>query len=190
MMRRKGRLQVGSDADITVFDAERENVRVFAILLDDYHVPRGRSMAVRDTLASFIREHVRPNDLLTVMYPLTPVTDVSFTRDHDAVIRAIGAFEGRKLRYQARNDFERQYEQQPTEVVENVRNQVSMSALRGLATRQPPLFNVIISNVPGPRDPLYWNGLRLTGMYPLSAIAIWQASPGKVRAVAGKIAHR
>jgi diacylglycerol O-acyltransferase / wax synthase len=43
--------------------------------------------------------------------------------------------------------------------------------VRGLATRQPPLFNVIISNVPGPRDPLYWNGLRLTGMYPLSAIA-------------------
>jgi diacylglycerol O-acyltransferase / wax synthase len=43
--------------------------------------------------------------------------------------------------------------------------------VRGLATRQPPLFNVIISNVPGPREPLYWNGLRLTGMYPLSAIA-------------------
>jgi diacylglycerol O-acyltransferase / wax synthase len=43
--------------------------------------------------------------------------------------------------------------------------------VRGLASRQPPLFNVIISNVPGPRDPLYWNGLRLTGMYPLSAIA-------------------
>jgi diacylglycerol O-acyltransferase len=34
-----------------------------------------------------------------------------------------------------------------------------------------PLFNVIISNVPGPREPLYWNGARLTGMYPLSAVA-------------------
>ncbi|MEX1177931.1 MAG: wax ester/triacylglycerol synthase family O-acyltransferase [Nitriliruptor sp.] len=34
-----------------------------------------------------------------------------------------------------------------------------------------PLFNVIISNVPGPREPLFWNGAQLTGMYPLSAIA-------------------
>lgn len=29
-------------------------------------------------------------------------------------------------------------------------------------------FNVIISNVPGPRQPLYWNGARLEGMYPVS----------------------
>ncbi len=34
-----------------------------------------------------------------------------------------------------------------------------------------PLFNVIISNVPGPREHLHWNGAKLTGMYPLSAIA-------------------
>lgn len=34
-----------------------------------------------------------------------------------------------------------------------------------------PLFNVIISNVPGPRERLYWNGACLDGMYPLSAIA-------------------
>ncbi len=29
-------------------------------------------------------------------------------------------------------------------------------------------FNVIISNVPGPKEPLYWNGARLTGQYPVS----------------------
>ncbi|MDP9823366.1 WS/DGAT/MGAT family O-acyltransferase [Nocardioides massiliensis] len=32
----------------------------------------------------------------------------------------------------------------------------------------PPPFNLIISNVPGPRDPLYFNGAELVGMYPLS----------------------
>ncbi len=29
-------------------------------------------------------------------------------------------------------------------------------------------FNVLISNVPGPREPLFWNGARLRGMYPVS----------------------
>lgn len=29
-------------------------------------------------------------------------------------------------------------------------------------------FNLIISNVPGPKDPLYWEGAKLSGIYPLS----------------------
>jgi len=39
--------------------------------------------------------------------------------------------------------------------------------LTGLAPRLRA-FNVIISNVPGPKEPLYWNGARLTGQYPVS----------------------
>ncbi len=31
-------------------------------------------------------------------------------------------------------------------------------------------FNVVISNVPGPRQPLYWNGARMEGLYPASIV--------------------
>ena len=37
-----------------------------------------------------------------------------------------------------------------------------------LGGRTRPPFNVVISNVPGPTEPLYWNGAQLEEMYPVS----------------------
>ena len=120
--------------DDELFDAEREDVRVFALLLDDYHVPRTRSVAVRDTLVRFIRDHVRPNDLLTVVAPLTPVTTLTFTRDHDAVIRAIRAFEGRKGDYTPRNAVEEQHWRN-LPAIERIRTDIVLDALSALSVR-------------------------------------------------------
>lgn len=39
----------------------------------------------------------------------------------------------------------------------------------GLGERFPP-FSTVVSNVPGPRESVFWNGARLDGMYPISAI--------------------
>ena len=45
---------------------------------------------------------------------------------------------------------------------------LAIATIPGALRITPPAFNVLISNVPGPRSSLYWNGARMTGAYPLS----------------------
>jgi VWFA-related protein len=116
-------------------EAQRPDVRLFVILLDDYHVRRGNDMAVRKPLIEFIQNQLAPADMVAIMYPLTPVTDLRFTRDRDVTVRAISAFEGRKFDYRPRNMFEEQYAMYPASTVERVRNQVTMDALKGAAVK-------------------------------------------------------
>lgn len=115
--------------------AADENARIFVFFLDDYNVRLGSGMAMKKDLIQFIETQLAPNDLVAVMYPLSPLDSVLLTRDHRSVVNAIERFEGRKFRYDPRNDIEMRYAQQPTEVVERIRRQVSLSALKGLAVK-------------------------------------------------------
>jgi VWFA-related protein len=129
-----------ANADIrSAIDEEREaarpEVRLFVILLDDYHVRRGNDMAVRRPLIEFIENQLAPADMVAIMYPLTPVSDIQFSRSKSKLISAIQAFEGRKFNYTPRNMFEEQYAQYPAATVERIRNQVTMSALKAAAVR-------------------------------------------------------
>ena len=44
-----------------------------------------------------------------------------------------------------------------------------LNLMTGLAPKLQA-FNVVISNVPGPKEPMYWNGAELDGFYPVSIV--------------------
>jgi VWFA-related protein len=115
--------------------AANEDARIFVFFLDDYHVRLGNSMAARKPLADFVTTSLAPNDLVAVMYPLSPLDSVTLTRDHELVIRALERFEGRKFNYEPKFPQEQRYALYPAETVERIRRQVSLSALEGLSVK-------------------------------------------------------
>src|SRR6185436_5971576 len=125
--------QIRTDADEEV-EAARDDVRLFAFFLDDYHVRKETSMGSRQAIARFIETQLGPTDMVAIMYPLQPVASIRFTRNHDAIRRAIEQFVGRKFEYEPKNEFEQKIFYYPPETVEKVRNQISMSALESLVS--------------------------------------------------------
>jgi WS/DGAT/MGAT family acyltransferase len=60
-----------------------------------------------------------------------------------------------------------------------------LTRLPGIGARVPPIYNVIISNVPGPRNRLYFLGAEMEAYYPISALAHGQALNITVMSYAG-----
>jgi VWFA-related protein len=116
-------------------EARQPNVRLFVVLLDDYHVRRGNDLSVKRPLIDFVHNQLAPQDMVAIMYPLTPVTSLTFTRSRDSLVSAINKFEGRKGIYEPRNEFEERYAYYPVQTVEKIRNDVTMDALKGAAVR-------------------------------------------------------
>ena len=116
-------------------EAGRDDVRVYAFLLDDYHVRRSTSMTVRNPIVEFIQTQLRPNDLVAVMYPLTPIAELLFTNNHASIVSAIQRFEGRKYDYTPRNVYEQNYARLSPQDIERVRNDIVMGALKALSIR-------------------------------------------------------
>ncbi|HZZ52563.1 MAG TPA: wax ester/triacylglycerol synthase family O-acyltransferase [Pseudonocardia sp.] len=63
----------------------------------------------------------------------------------------------------------------------------ALAPIPGLTQLVPPPFNLIISNVPGSREKLYWNGAELVASYPLSIPADGQALNVTLTSYAGQL---
>ena len=124
---------------INAYDEEREaqrtDTRIFVVFFDDYHVRWENGVRAGRALADFLRTNLNPTDMVGIMHPLTPLSEVRVTRNHAAVIEAAENFYGRKFDYDPANMFEQRYAHYPTEIVERLRNEVSLSALEGLMIR-------------------------------------------------------
>jgi VWFA-related protein len=125
-------IRTTSDEEI---EAAKPDVRLFVLLLDDYHVRRGNDMSVRKPIIDFIQNQLAPADMVALMYPLTPVSELHFSRDRQGLISAVDHFEGRKFEYTPRNEFEEKYAYYPAATVEKIRNDVTMGALKGAAVK-------------------------------------------------------
>jgi VWFA-related protein len=113
--------------------AGRDGTRLFAILLDEYHVSAGASTArARATLTHFVDRHLGPRDLVAVMKPLDSLSTIRMTRDRDEVRHAIDTFQGRRGEYDPRNAFERNFIAGTPAGIEQLRTQVATSALNAL----------------------------------------------------------
>jgi VWFA-related protein len=89
-------LQIRSDEHAAA-EAARDDIRLLVIFLDDYHMPNDplENVRVRRMLSDFVRAEIRPTDLVAVMNPLTPMSDLKLTRSMQVILDRIQAFQGR-----------------------------------------------------------------------------------------------
>ena len=114
-------------------EAARDEVRVFVIFWDEYHIGRfAEAIKGRRALTTFVSAAFGPADLVALMDPLLPVEAIRFTRDRRELSEKIAKLEGRfgfytPTRSAAEDNMLR------TGNVARVRSEVTVSALKSAA---------------------------------------------------------
>jgi len=98
-----GRPPAGEDVSLAIrspehaaAEAARDDVRVFLIFWDEYHIGRFvDAIQGRKALTDFVTSAFGPTDLVALMDPLLPVSALRFTRDHAELAARIQKLEGR-----------------------------------------------------------------------------------------------
>ncbi|MEE2732334.1 MAG: wax ester/triacylglycerol synthase family O-acyltransferase [Pseudomonadota bacterium] len=130
--------------------------------------------ALRDYL---IMQHALPDKPLVAMVPVSIRNDDSDSGNQIAMILvnlgthiADPALRMETIQASVNESKERYKSMTPEETLNYTALTMApagFNMLTGLISNWQP-FNVIISNVPGPKKTMYWNGAKLEGMYPVS----------------------
>ena len=114
-------------------EAARDDVRVFVIFWDEYHIGRfAEAIKGRRALTTFVSTAFGPSDLVALMDPLLPVDAITFTRDRRELSEKIGKLEGRFGVYMPTRSAAEDNMMQIRDIA-RVRSEVTMSALRSTA---------------------------------------------------------
>lgn len=120
--------------DHAAAEASRDDVRVFLIFWDEYHISRmAAEIRARENLTRFMRNAFGPKDLVAFMDPLTPIEAIRFTRDRHELTEKIRTLQGRSGVYTPVRSVVEQAHMYSREGVERLRSQVTLSALKSAA---------------------------------------------------------
>ena len=110
-------------------EVAREDVRVFLVFWDDYHIQQLSATLLHTALKKFLRTNLGPTDMVAVMTQFTPTSHIRFRRDHEDMALDVDKLEGRRGNYMPRNVAEENH-MRAQRGIEFVRSEVSASALR------------------------------------------------------------
>jgi len=114
-------------------EAARDEVRVFVIFWDEYHIGRfAEAIKGRKALTTFVSTAFGPADLVALMDPLLPVDALRFTRDRRELAQKIAKLEGRFGIYVPTRSAAEDNMLDSRDVV-RLRSEVTISALQSAA---------------------------------------------------------
>ena len=116
-------------------EAAREDVRVFAIFFDDYHVDKEPQIMIplKRGLSEFVKA-LWPTDLMCLMDPLTTLSALKFTRSKSDILDDIRQLQGRQGEIFPIKSVIEEAQLQSGEV-DRIRAQVTFSALEALVVK-------------------------------------------------------
>ncbi|MGH9372670.1 MAG: VWA domain-containing protein, partial [Vicinamibacterales bacterium] len=112
-------------------EAARDDVRVFLIFWDEYHIDQfGSAVRAREQLTRFVLDAFGPTDLVGLMDQLTPISSLEFSRDWRSLADQIHLLRGRRGIYVPARSAVEEAHLRNAQDVERIRSQVTASALK------------------------------------------------------------
>ena len=115
-------------------EAARDDVRVFLIFWDEYHIDRMASaLRSREALTNFVLTAFGPTDLVAFMEPMTPLDAIEFTRDRRQLAEQVRTLQGRRGIYVPPRNGAEEAHLSVMRDVERLRHEVTISAIKAAA---------------------------------------------------------